>query len=100
MPFDPMPDRHWAVLRNRGATAAPEIRSGATEMLAGLGSYTAARCHAARLARDGFAHGATTDRRHGHVPRLAPLRLPAARSDACGDRKRLGAVITTARLAR
>jgi hypothetical protein len=88
-----MPDRHWAVLHNRGRTISPELRSGATELLCGLHSWTAARERASRLARDGFWQGTATDRRRPHVPRLAPLRVEADHSEGHGDPQRVGPVV-------
>jgi hypothetical protein len=93
-----LPDRHWAVLRNRSRTIEPRLGSGATEFLVGLDSYDAARAWAITLARTDFALTACQDERRAHVP--VPVAMPVARvEDTAGDPARIGPVVALAELA-
>ena len=79
-----MPDRHWAVLRNRGRTIESRLESGATEFLGGLDSYDSARAWAITLARADFALSACQDQRRTHVPLPVTL-APRWVGDTSGD---------------
>jgi hypothetical protein len=93
-----MPDRHWAVLRNRSRTIESRLESGATEFLVGLDSYDAARAWAITLARADFALMACQDQRRPHVPLPVALALPRG-GDRSGDPAWIGPVIAMAELA-
>jgi hypothetical protein len=85
-----MPDRHWAVLHNRGPTIAPRLRSGSTELVVGLQTFAAAHDRARGLASEAFSRGSATDRRRPHVPRLVPLRVEPDAQERRGAADRIG----------
>jgi hypothetical protein len=94
-----MPDRHWAVLRNRTQAAVTDPHSSAPGLVIGLNTYSAARTRAAELACASFAHAVRSDVRRRQIPEPVPLRFaPPAARDTGGDPARLGPIMAAARL--